>query len=226
MGFNTREWELLHGENHDLTSLAVLSKVKQDIQHGKVLAAMLAPPCSSFSIARDRTMVVRSPAFPWGLPDLPQHELAKVNIGNACFRSAFKLIHTLDRVGIPWILENPHSSKCWYLPPMRRLLDSHHTLVAVVDFCQYGTKWRKRTRLLAGNIDTDDFQRLLHRRCQGIKGVCSRTGRKHFQLTGSNKKGIPWTRVAQPYPSALCHDLAHALLAPHVVVPHCDQPKQ
>ena len=124
MGFNTREWELLHGENHDLTSLKVLSKVCQDIRQGKVLAAMFAPPCSSFSIARDRTMVIRTPQYPWGLPNLPPHEQLKVNVGNACFRSAFKLIRLLDRFGLPWILENPHSSKCWYLPPLRKLLGS------------------------------------------------------------------------------------------------------
>ena len=220
LGFNAREWELLQGDNHDLTRRAVLSKIRFDIRNDTILAAMLAPPCSSFSIARDRTMVIRSRAYPWGLPGLPEHEQHKVEVGNRCFQSAFKIIRWLDQHAIPWILENPHSSKCWFLPPMQKLMSSPHTQVIVVDFCQYGTKWRKRTRLLAGNVEYDDIQRLIQHRCVGTKGICTRTGRRHFQLTGSNKKGIPYTRLAQPYPSGLCHDLAHALLAPRLLVPH------
>ena len=220
LGFESREWELLHGNNGDLTSPGVLFKIRVDIRKGKVLAAMLAPPCSSFSPARDRTMVIRSQEYPWGLPDLPPHEQEKVDIGNLCFLSAFKIIEWLDQAGIPWILENPHASKCWYLPQLQALQQSSHTHTVVVDFCQYHTIWRKRTRLLCGNINTDDLERMRLRRCSGTRGYCSRTQRKHFQLSGSNKKGIPWTRVAQPYPPRLCHDLAHALLSHRFVVPH------
>eukprot|EP00438_Fugacium_kawagutii_P016537 Skav227298 [mRNA] locus=scaffold2645:95140:99516:- [translate_table: standard] len=218
-GFSTREWELLHGEEYDLTKPCVLWKIHEDIKHGKIIAAMLAPPCSSFSPARDRTRVIRTRQFPWGLQDLPEHEVAKVKLGNRCFRSAVKIIEWLDYAGIPWILENPHSSKCWYLPPIKRLLSLPHVRVSVCDFCQYGTKWRKRTRFVSGNLDECDLGRI-QCRCHGKPGWCSRTGRKHFQLTGSNRHGIPWTRVAQPYPAQLCHHLAHALTAYRLCVPH------
>lgn len=46
------------------------------------------------------------------------------------------------------------------------------------------------------------------------RGLCSRTRKPHFKLTGSNHLGIPWTRVAQPYPSGLCRDLASSLTSP------------
>lgn len=220
LGFETREWELLHGSNGDLTSPAVLFKIKTDIRNGKVLAAMLAPPCSSFSPARDRTMVIRTRECPWGLPNLPSHEQRKVEIGNLCFLSALKIIGWLDEAGVPWVLENPHGSKCWHLAQLQVLSQSLHTQIVVVDFCQYQTSWRKRTRLLCGNIATEDLDRMRLRRCTGTRGYCSRTQRKHFQLSGSNKKGIPWTRVAQPYPPRLCHDLSHALLAHRFVVHH------
>ena len=132
----------------------------------------------------------------------------KLKLVIAVFNLAFKIIRWLDQHAIPWILENPHSSKCRFLPPMQKLMSSPHTQVIVVDFCQYGTKWRKRTRLLAGNVEYDDIQRLIQHRCVGTKGICTRTGRRHFQLTGSNKKGIPYTRLAQPYPSGLCQVLS------------------
>ena len=213
-----REWELLKGENHDLTRPVVMQKIQYDIKKGLIIAAMLAPPCSSFSPARDRTRVIRSRAFPWGIAGVPPHEVEKLEVGNACILAALKIIKALDRHGVPWVLENPHSSKMWYLPPLVDLQNSCHTTTIVTDFCQWGTRWRKRTRLLAGNINPIDLERL-QRFCRDSKGLCSRTGCQHFQLTGSNSHGVPWTRVAQPYPARLCHSLAHSLLAKYMIVP-------
>ena len=219
LGFSTREWEILHGDSSDLTRPSVLKKIRADIKSKKLIAAMFAPPCSTFSTARDRTRVIRNRLHPWGFSDLPEYELEKIRLGNACFKATLKIIRWLDEERIPWILENPHSSKAWYLPEIQALLTSDHTQVIVTDFCQYGKPWRKRTRLLAGNVDMDDFKRC-ERICVGVKGCCSRTQKPHVHLTGSSSKGIPMTRVAQPYPSRLCHDLAHALLAPFRLVPH------
>ena len=149
---------------------------------------------------------------------VPPHEVEKLEIGNACILAALKIIKTLDQHGICSILENPQSSKMWYLPPMVDLQNAAHTTVIVTDFCQWGTKWRKRTRLLADNIELQDLERL-QRICRGSNGLCSRTQCQHFQLTGSNSHGVPWTRVAQPYPARLCHSLAHSLLAKYMIVP-------
>ena len=49
MGFQAREWERLHGEHADLTRPYVLRKVEKDASRGKLMAAMLSPPCGSFS---------------------------------------------------------------------------------------------------------------------------------------------------------------------------------
>ena len=219
LGFRTREWELNSGGHCDLTDRSVLMKIREDIFALLILGAMLAPPCSSFSPARDRTMVVRNRQYPWGLPELPDHELLKVRIGNQCFESALRIIKWLDSKKLPWILENPHCSKAWYLPPLQRLQKAKHTHVVVTDFCCYGTRWRKRTRLLCGNMEDADLMRL-HRLCRGPPGICEHTGRPHFHLTGSNRHGTPWTRVAQPYPSKLCHHLAYALTAHLQVIEH------
>lgn len=218
-GFTCRERELLKGPDNDLTNPCVVSKLFSDIHKGRVLGAMLAPPCSSFSPARDRTSVIRNKQYPWGKPGLTEREREVVLVGNRCFRSALKIVKVLDKSGLPWILENPHSSKCWYLPPLKRLAGSSHVHTRVLDFCQYGTRWSKRTRMLLGNIDQFDSLRLSTRLCSG-HGFCSRTGHRHFQLTGSNRQGIPWTRIAQPYPARLCHDLAYVLIAQHLVVPY------
>ena len=217
-GFTCREWEILTGPDADLTRPAVLQSVKFDIDKGRIIAAMLAPPCSSFSVARDRTMVIRSKLFPWGLPDLPPHEQDKIRVGNCCIRSTLKIISWLDSWRLPWILENPYTSKVWYLPPLQQLMKSEHVHDIVCDFCMFGTPWRKRTRFLCGNIDPVDLGRI-DKQCVGTHGCCSRTGRRHVQLTGSHKCGIPMTRHAQPYPHRLCHGLAHALVSSYIVIP-------
>ena len=212
MGFSAREWELLKGDEHDLTNPLVVFKVCEDVRKGKILAAMMAPPCSSFSRARDRTSVIRNRQHPWGVSGLSKKDADKVKAGNECFLTCFKLIKLFNQYNVPWILENPHSSKCWFLPQMLELEKNDKVQIAVTDFCQYDTKWRKRTRLMVGNVCPNDVQRL-NRLCTGKRGNCSRTGDRHFQLTGSGPGNLPWTRIAQPYPTKLCHSLAHVLLS-------------
>ena len=123
LGYNTKEWEISRGDCFDLTKNSVLRQIRQDIQCLLILGAMLAPPCSSFSVARDRTAVIRTKDYPWGLPacQLSEQDQERIAVCNKCFRSAIKIISWLDAYGIPWILENPASSKCWHLPPLQRL---------------------------------------------------------------------------------------------------------
>ena len=137
-------------------------------------------------------------------------------IGNACFKAALKIIKWLDEYGVPWVLENPSTSKAWYLPPLVQLEQASHTQTIVTDFCQFGTKWRKRAKLLVGNMDPDDIARCC-RLCHGPPGLCSRTQKRHFHLTGSARNGVPWTRIAQPYPPQLCHHLAYSLLCRYMM---------
>lgn len=213
LGFQSREWDIRYGQHCDLTSARVLSRLKQDIKWGRVLAVMLAPPGDSFSAARDRASVVRTRDWPWGLPPefLSIAEQKKIQLGNACFRSCISLIRLLDRHRIPWILENSASSKCWYLPYFHRLCSQPHVQTVISDFCQFGTRWRKRTRFCCGNIELDDLHRLQHK-CSG-HGMCSRTGRPHFQLTGTGPGNRNWTAIAQSYPVKLSEALAYSLTA-------------
>ena len=192
------QWELDRGEEFNLTSPAVIKQVLSEIRSGRVLAVMMAPPCSSFSIARHRTKVIRSRQRPWGIPKdmLTADEWQKVQQGNACFRTACRVARLCDRLRIPYFIENPASSKCWYLPPLQRLRQSTHSHVITLDFGQFGAKWLKPTTFLCGQCDLQDLHRL-QRHCHRSGRICSRTGEPHFQLTGSNSQGIPWTRVAR-----------------------------
>ena len=48
-GFQARERERLNGENFGLMRPCVLRHIEQEASQAKILAAMLAPPCGSFS---------------------------------------------------------------------------------------------------------------------------------------------------------------------------------
>ena len=195
-------------------SKSVLKRIRRSIFRGEVLSAMFGTPCTSFSVARDRTAIIRDRAHPWGKPNqlLSAEDAEKVRVGNLCALATLTIIQWLDRFKLPWCVENPHSSKLWQLPPFQELMSRAHVEDAVIDFCQYGSRWRKRTRLLFGNLDSTDIRRFEHRMCQG-RGFCSRTGLPHQQLTGAG----PGTLLAQPYPAGLCADLAMTLSSPYLL---------
>ena len=214
LGYKAKEWELERGSQFDLTSRVVRKRIIADILKGRVLAAMFAPPCTTFSVARDRTKVIRSREYPWGLPApmLTPSEQEKVLEGNRCFEAAFELIHYLNQKRVPWILENPATSKCWYLKPIQDLLLLDSCFLITADFCMFGTPWRKRASFLCNNLDRQDVARL-EQRCRGSSGFCSRTQRRHQQLSGAFR-GVNLTKLAQPYPTKLCKHLAYCLTCP------------
>ena len=223
LGFSAKEWDLLWGARFDLVKPHVISRVRSEIRSGYVLGAMLAPPCLSFSAARDRTSAIRTAEYPWGVPafGLQQKDLESLHEGNKIFECVIQVLRWLDELSLPWILEHPRSSKCWLLPPVQALLTAPHTSIVYTDMCQWGTRWKRPTTLLAGNVDSQDLQRL-RRLCHGRSGNCSRSGGTHFAVSGLGPGHVPWTQVSHTYPKQFCHALAFALTAAY----HIDPPSQ
>ena len=106
---------------------------------------MLGPPCTSFSIARDRTLQIRSKDLPYGLPDLSSEMQRVVDTGNATALAAEKICRWLYDARVPLVLENPHSSRIWYLDEYVKLAGLERVEEVVADYWQFGTKWRERT---------------------------------------------------------------------------------
>lgn len=212
LGFDAREIDTMHGAHWDVASPGLLRRLCRAVKSGDVRGLTLAPhPCGSFSVAQDRTGRLRSEEFPWGLTDRSAERRSKVAEGNRVARAIVRLIHVAQRCKIPWVLENPHSSRFWLLPPLRRLSGMNGVETSVVEFCMCGTKWRKRTRFLSGGVEADDLCRLRRLVCQGEQGLCGRTLLPHFRLSGTGPGGRPWTAIAQPYPQKLCRHLAWIL---------------
>ena len=146
LGFRAKFWDLRYGVSHDLTKKSTLLKIRSEIKRGRVLACMLAPVCTSFSVARDRTKVIRNRDYPWGIPFkyLSEKEQNSIVTGNKCFQACIKIMRWLDEAHVPYILENPSSSKAWYLPPILRHLKHPHVNFVKCCFCQFGTIWKNR----------------------------------------------------------------------------------
>lgn len=212
MGFRAKEWDIKHGVQHDLTKPAVVKRLISEAKRGRVLACMMAPVCTSFSVARDRTKVIRNRQYPWGIPFhlLTEKERQSIILGNKCFRTCLKLMKVFDQLHIPYILKNPATSKAWFLPEMILHSQQSHIKMIRADFCQFNTPWKKPTLFMCANVDPIELHRL-SKTCSGPRGQCSRTKAPHFLLSGSRRDGRPWTQIAQPYPRRLCVSLAHIL---------------
>eukprot|EP00974_Lingulodinium_polyedra_P042715 4100372-Lingulodinium_polyedra.AAC.1 len=82
--------DLRNAADEDVCSGANLALVRQLLERGRIRAVMMAPLCSSFSMARNR-YPVRSHDCPSGLPNLAERDVQKVEIGNRCLRAAIRI---------------------------------------------------------------------------------------------------------------------------------------
>ena len=205
----SREVELRLG--HDVLDARLMGALMADIRRGFVLGAMLALPCTTFSIARSSNSQLRSMEFPDGLPTLEGRWLAQAQLGNALLTATLKIIRALDATRTPWILENPNSSYAFKTSQwLAYEAKAANTYTVKLDQCQYGARWRKRTKLAIGNIDPRDVTRLC-RCCRARRGICSRTGKAHWHLQGSLPGGGSATAAAAEYPKPLATSLAFVL---------------
>ena len=211
-GFNAREWDTVNHKSQDLTCEKVRGKIKHDIKNGLCLGLMFAPPCTTWSVARSRRHPLRSKKFARGLPKLAPEARAEVRLGNRVLDACLDLIDCADRARTPWILENPIGSFMFHDDKLQKRASRRTCDTTVVDQCLFGAAWRKRTRLLLGNIDAQDACKL-DCRCSSRSGFCDRTGRPHVVLQGRGENGLPRTSAAQTYPAAMSHALASTLLS-------------
>lgn len=216
LGANARFFELSHGPEGDLTSKPVLEGIKKCIDRNEVLGAVMGPPCSSWGTAADRgpAGAIRAVLQPWGLPPelLSERQQARLALGNNIFRHALRLLRWLAVANLPCVLEHPINSRIWHTTELQTLIAKHKGIIQILDQCQVGTRWRKRTKLLFINVNWDDTVKF-SRRCTGRNGICSRTGRPHLILEGNAKGGKRWTTIAAAYPAKLNTMLAQTVLS-------------
>ena len=209
-GWGTVALDISQGPEGDLTDPLVVEVVCGWLSSGCVAICWLGTPCSSWSRARHdiNGHGPRTRQSIYGVPNLSKADQERILLGNLTMRSSAKMINVARRSGTVCVLENPFSSLLFYAPPIARIAPKASRLV--VDFCRFGTRWRKRTMLLVWNAgDVSEHSRL----CQGRKGICSQSGKHHLILKGLDPSShMPWTKIAEPYPPRLCHHVVSVLL--------------
>lgn len=191
----TFEWKRSAGE--DLLHESNRSRIVRLVELRAVLLVGMAVICSSFSVAI--TPPVRSNRFPRGVPWAPRTMREKIRTGNSHSDFAALLIALCLSVGVDFWLENPDTSFLWRQRGFQRYRDPSSPDIFRLDYCRFGTSWRKRTRV-ATSITT-----LMGLRCLC---VCSKP---HVPLRGMHPTlHKPWTAVAEPYPKAFADLLGYA----------------
>ena len=190
-------WDLTMGAMFDLANPTRVSILIKRIRAGCYWCIHLAPPCSSFSRARQPK--VRSRQHPWGLPRLRGRAARLVEMGNYLCLVALEILKECLKHGVMFSLENPVSSMMWEFPPMREFVEAHATFRVTMDYCRYGTPWKKPTTFLT-NIEE---LRALGKRCNHRHA--------HQELRGRDSEGILWTTRACSYPRQLCVEYAEAI---------------
>ena len=192
----TFEWQ--RSSREDLLDEENRQKILQLIRLKAFKVVGSALICASFS--RAVTPAVRTHRFPRGVPWMSATMKIKVSAGNSHCDYATLVIQACEDGGVFYWLENPDSSWLWQQKSMRRFLPPDSAFTLRVDYCRFGTPWRKRTRV-ALNLPS----------LCGLRFLCTCTQR-HVALRGmhpSLKK--PWTAVAEPCPRAFVKLLASGI---------------
>ena len=210
VGFPAEAWDIEYNLDCNLCCPKVLTKLIQRIKAHQFSFVHLGTPCTSWSRARRYDGRGPGPlrddaAHLWGLPGLSSADAQKVAQGNRLLEVSVQVVHACISAHVPWSLENPASSRLW-LTPQIAAIQKHGATFQLADFCMYGTPWRKATAFLTWGCPSFDFLQ-----CSGPFCCCSRTLKKHVPLSGATVHGQWLTRVAQPYPPALCAAVAVSL---------------
>ena len=211
-GFGVLSFELSFGDENDLTRPSLQRLITGWLTSHCIAGIWFGTPCSSWSLARRGPYgsawgPLRSQEFPLGLPDLSPADRFKVREGNRTAQLTAKLIRKAVECGVPCALENPHTSRLWSSPWIAPLLSVEEFRGFVVDMCQFGAPWRKRTRVgtwLTREPGPGSSLAQPHL-CRGRKGICSSSGQPHIVLCGRTCKR------AESYPESFASEFARLL---------------
>ena len=162
----------------------------------------LGTPCASSSVAQSGgggPSPLRDKDHIMGLPGVGPKDALKIHDGNGMMKFSASVLEACRRMGVPAVMENPHSSYIWKAPAMTTLAGKTAVNSFVVDMCSFKSPWRKRTRLMAIGLDLSGLPPL----CRSCGGKCSYSERPHVELRGKNN-GVFLTLNAQAYPPKFC----------------------
>ena len=190
-------FEISRSSTEDLLDQGIQEKILRLLQLRAVKVCGSALVCRSFSVAI--TPPVRSAQYPRGVPWAPEAMRKKIKEGNAMGDFNADVHDACEEFGIWFWTANPDPSFLWRQKRYERFRQPGADTLFRLDYCRFGTPWRKRTRV-ATNIP----------KLRGLRMLCT-CKKPHVRLRGQHPtRGVPWTLVAQPYPRGFCKLLASA----------------
>eukprot|EP00435_Cladocopium_sp_Y103_P020927 s3291_g5.t1 len=204
----TLTFDLAHSESENLLSHPLQEQLLSLISSGAFAAMGAGPVCASFSQAV--TPACRTKAYPEGVPWASELQQRKNQMGNEMLRFVLRAVKACLEAAVVFWVENPFLSWMWRQVgelSWDEILADERVGDFDVDYCRFGTPWRKRTK----------FRTSTHLR--GQRCLCA-GDHSHVALRGHCKeKGISFTKLAEPYPRGICECLAWAVLADSGLLP-------
>ena len=214
-GGSAESFEILRDAREDLNRRSQRRSLFARVRAGGVESLWIGITCASWSRARRAPPGSRMPCalrdddkYILGLPGLSDKDQAKVNDGNQSLDFLCSLIDLCLRHGVMLVVENPCTSRLWVAPAMASRIAKAATSQNV-DYCSFGERWRKRTRLIAWGRGLYGLPPL----CSSTGGICSYSGAPHELLSGFGKGGAFKTAIASPYPRRFCQLVAPQLMS-------------
>lgn len=115
------------------------------------IAGCAHPRCAYVSRARETRLdthapkPLRSQDFPDGLPELNQPERKQVDLANALYDLASRIILLCDKLHKRWSLEQPARSLFWRTSFWCKVRNQVQVVLVHFDHCMYGSSGRRRT---------------------------------------------------------------------------------
>ena len=226
------EWDILRGQEQDLTDSSVWTTVLDMIRQHKFHFIIVAPPCNTFSRARHNKRhpgprPIRSWDYPRGFPWLKSTEADKAEQANLLVDHALEACTEAFLVGIPFLLEHPEQlgmaqglipASIWDWPEFHTLCRLSGLVQVAIFQCEFGAPTSKPTRLATSAVASIDdsalgkFQGPHLLSLEGDYGgplpqVCPHHGHDH-KLIGKAADGTWNTGPAAAYPPGLCEEIA------------------
>ena len=191
--------DICNGSHHDLRRRTSQLIILHWLKSGIVRYVHLGTPCTVFSRARHAIRHVER-----------AREKERVGLEFALFTA--EVIMVCNRYNISWSVENPRHSRLFDVPFLEPLLH-HPTVIAVdIDFCRYGEKYKKPTRIFTNFADLKS----LSRHCCHRSHAEILRGSERVKI-GDKYVSQPKTRKAGAYPFPLT--CAWALIAQKLLAP-------
>ncbi len=210
-GFHATTLDIADSPLQDILRDDCFAALVASIRQKRVSLLWLAVPCATWSRARRPGIgppQLRSDAYVMGFPDLKGASRRRVKMHNKILFRVAELVAECREHAVHYCIENPGSSRFWLTRPMLRI--AADSFVVQLDFCQYGERWRKRTRLVTSCPALQHMERLCS--SSGTYPNCSRTAKRHIQLSGIDARtGAFETMLACPYPKPMVRRAASLL---------------